>query len=338
MKYRYLGNSGLKVSELCLGAMTFGDDSYGKEIGTITQTEANRLTGIALENGINFFDTADVYSTGMSEIMLGKALGRKMKDAVVATKVRFAMSDKPNDTGLSRTHIIQSCEQSLNRLGSEVIDLYQIHSYDTGTPLQETLRALDDLVRTGKVRYIGCSNLTAWQTMKALAISEKMNLEQFISTQLYYSIGARDAEHELVPLCIDQGLGILCWSPLSGGFFSGKYRKGMDYPADSRRNFKDAPGQRYWPIDEEKGIRIVVELERIGKKCNKTIAQTALNWLLCKPAVSSIIIGARKEGQMIENLGATGWELSAEDMALLDGISEPPIPYPIWHQNYSDKR
>ncbi len=338
MKYRYLGNSGLKVSEICLGVMTFGGDNINNEIATVSQAEANQITSTALELGINFFDTADVYSGGVSETVLGKALGNKRKEAVVATKTRFAMSNKPNDTGLSRFHIIKSCDDSLRRLGTDFIDLYQIHSYDPGTPLEETLRALDHLVQSGKVRYIGCSNLTAWQTMKALAISEKLNLEKFVTTQLYYSIGARDIEHELVPLCIDQKLGVLCWSPLSGGFFTGKYRKGAALPTEARRSNRQSSSLKYWPVNEEKGFEITTQLERIGSNYNKTIAQTALNWLLQKPAVSSVIIGSRNLKQLTENAGATDWSLAAEDVNFLDTISNPEIPYPMWHQLYNDER
>ena len=338
MKYRYLGNSGLKISEICLGVMTFGGDSIQNELATVGQKEADILTSAALDLGINFFDTADVYSGGVSETVLGKALGNRRKEAVVATKVRFAMSRKPNDTGLSRFHIIKSCEDSLRRLGTDFIDLYQIHSYDPGTPLDETLRALDQLVKSGKVRYIGCSNLTAWQTMKALAVAEKMNLEKFVSTQLYYSIGAREIEHELVPLCIDQHLGILCWSPLSGGFFSGKFRRNSNLPTDARRSNKQASSMKFWPVDEEKGFDIVEELERIGKNYDKTVAQTALAWLLSQPAVSSVIIGARNLQQLTENTGATEWQLSADDIEFLDNLSKPVIPYPVWHQKLSDER
>ncbi len=338
MIYRYLGNSGLKVSEICLGVMTFGGDTVKSELATVTQKEANLITSTALDLGINFLDTADVYSGGVSETVLGKALGDRRKDAVVATKVRFAMSNKPNDTGLSRLHIIKSCEDSLRRLGTDFIDLYQIHSYDEGTPLEETLRALDSLVQSGKVRYIGCSNLTAWQTMKALAISEKMNLEKFVSTQLYYSIGARDIEHELVPLCIDQQLGILCWSPLSGGFFTGKFRKNTATPVDSRRSNPKSSSMKYWPVNENKGFEIIEHLEQISKNYDKTIAQTALNWLLCRPKISSVIIGARNIQQLIENTGATDWNLDPEDVKYLDTISKPEVPYPMWHQMYSDER
>jgi len=338
MKYNYLGNSGLKVSEICLGVMTFGGDTVKNELATVNQKEADEITSAALDLGINFFDTADVYSVGVSETVLGKALGNRRKEAVVATKVRFAMSIRPNDTGLSRFHIIKSCEDSLRRLGTDFIDLYQIHSYDKGTPLEETLRALDHLVQSGKVRYIGCSNLTAWQTMKALAISEKMNLEKFVTTQLYYSIGARDIEHELVPLCIDQHLGILCWSPLSGGFFSGKFRSNSSPPANARRSNRQASSMKFWPVDEIKGFEIVEQLERIGNNYNKTIAQTALNWLLCRPAITSVIIGASHIEQLTENAGASDWQLTSDDVEYLDNISKPIVPYPLWHQQYSDDR
>jgi len=338
MKYRYLGHSGLKVSEICLGVMTFGGDIIKNELATVSQKEADIITSTALDLGINFFDTADVYSVGVSETVLGKALGNRRKDAVVATKVRFAMSKSPNDTGLSRTHIIKSCEDSLRRLGTDFIDLYQIHSYDAGTPLEETVRALDSLVQSGKVRYIGCSNLTAWQTMKALAISAKLSLEKFVTSQLYYSIGARDIENELVPLCIDQKLGILCWSPLSGGFFTGKFKKNSALPVEARRSKKGSSSIKYWPVDEEKGFEIVEHLEKIGNNYNKTIAQTALNWLLCRPNISSVIIGARNIQQLTENAGATDWQLSPDDVEYLDNLSKPVIPYPVWHQMYSDER
>lgn len=336
MKYRYLGNSGLKVPEIGLGVMTFTGDN-ADEKGSTDQKEANEITAMALDNGVNFFDTADVYADGMSEIIIGKALGTRRKGAVIGTKVRFAMSDKPNDTGLSRHHIIESCNASLRRLGTDYIDLYQIHSYDPGTPLEETLMALDDLIHGGKVRYIGCSNLTAWQTMKALAISEKLNLEKFITTQLYYSIGARDIEHELVPLCLDQKLGILCWSPLSGGFFTGKYRKGKLLPDGARRSNRQASSMKYWPVDEDKGFEIVEQLNKTASKYGKTIAQVALNWLLQKPAITSVIIGARNNVQLLENIAASGWSLSNEDIVVLDKISAPAVPYPVWHQKYSDE-
>jgi len=337
LEYRYLGNSGLKVSELCFGVMTFTGSSTS-EIGSQDQQQANGLTSMALDLGINFFDTADVYSGGISEIMLGKALGSRRKDAVVASKVRFRTGNRPNDTGLSRHHIIENCNTSLERLGTDYLDLYQIHSYDPGTPLEETLSALDSLIKSGKVRYIGCFNLSAWQTMKALAISEKLKLEKFITTQLYYSIGVRDIEHELVPLCLDQKLGILCWSPLSGGFFTGKFRSRDDSPAGARRSRRDASSLQYWFLDEEKAYTIVDALEATGRKYDKTIAQTAVRWLLQRKAVASVIIGAKKPEQLLENTGAGGWILGAEDMDLLEAISRPQIPYPMSHQLTSDPR
>ena len=236
MKTRFLGNTGVRVSEICFGAMTFGGKGYWKNIGQVEQKEANDLVNTAIEGGINFFDTADVYSEGRSEEILGKALGDKRKDIILATKVRGRTGTGPNDIGLSRKHIIDSCDASLKRLGTDYIDLYQVHSFDPRTPLDETLRTLDDLVRNGKVRYIGVSNYTGWQLMKALAISEKQNLEKFVTLQAYYSLIARDLENELVPLSLDQNLGILTWSPLGGGFLTGKYRRGKPRPEGARRS------------------------------------------------------------------------------------------------------
>jgi aryl-alcohol dehydrogenase-like predicted oxidoreductase len=254
MKMRYLGNSGVKVSEICFGAMTFGGRGYWKTIGELEQKDANELVKLCLDAGINFFDTADVYSEGLSEEMLGKALGSKRKDIILATKVRGRTGKGPNDVGLSRHHIIENCNSSLKRLGTDYIDLYQIHSFDPYTPQEETLRALDDLVRAGKVRYIGASNHTGWQLMKALAISDKQNLERFITLQAYYSLVARDLENELVPLCLDQKLGILPWSPLGGGFLTGKYKKGKERPKNARRYDRES---QFLQFDEEKGFDII---------------------------------------------------------------------------------
>ena len=338
MKYRYLGNSGLKVSEICLGVMTFGGDTVHNEIAHVGQKEANELVAASLDQGVNFFDSADIYSGGNSEILLGKALGNSRSEAVVATKVRFRLGKGQNDVGLTRHHIIKSCEASLKRLGTDYIDLYQIHSFDPRTPLEETLRALDQLVQSGKVRDIGCSNLMAWQMMKMLAISQHLNLEKFITAQLYYSIGTRDIEHELVPLCLDQNMGILCWSPLSGGFFTGKYRKGQPLPQDSRRSDPNAESLRWWPVDEEKGYAIVEELDRISKKHNASIAQTALSFVLRKPAVTSVIVGAKTMSQLLDNVKASDLELSDSDFNFLDEMSRPQVPYPLWHQNYGNDR
>lgn len=327
MTTRFLGNTGVRVSELCFGAMTFGGAGYWTRVGQVQQKEADELVGIAIDNGINFFDTADVYSEGLSEEILGRALGSKRKDVVLATKVRGRTGPGPNDVGLSRRHITDACDASLKRLGTDYIDLYQVHSFDPRTPLEETLRALDDLVREGKVRYIGASNFTGWQLMKALAISEKQNLERFVTLQALYSLISRDLEYELVPLSLDQKLGILPWSPLGGGFLTGKYRRGKPRPEGARRS--DLAGQ-FLQFDEEKGFDIVNELEKIGKGHNATIAQAALNYLLRKPGVTSVIIGARNKEQLADNLKAADWEMSQEEVRHLDELSKPARVYPYW--------
>ena len=327
MKMRLLGNSGLKVSEICFGAMTFGGKGYWKVIGALEQKDVNELVKLALDGGVNFFDTADVYSEGLSEEMLGKALDSHRKEIILATKVRGRTGKGPNDVGLSRHHIIENCNASLKRLGTDYIDLYQLHSFDPFTPQEETLRALDDLVRAGKVRYIGASNHTGWQLMKALAISDKQNLEKFITLQAYYSLVARDLENELVPLCLDQKLGILPWSPLGGGFLTGKYRKGKERPKNARRSDRES---QFLQFDEEKGFDIVDELERIAKNHNATIAQAALNYLLRKPGVSSVIIGARTKEQLADNLKSSDWKMTPEEVTKLDALSMPPKVYPYW--------
>ncbi len=327
MKMRFLGNSGIKVSEICFGAMTFGGRGYWKVIGEVEQNGANELVNTALEGGINFFDTADVYSEGLSEEILGKALGNRRKNIILATKVRGRTGKGPNDAGLSRKHIIDSCNKSLARLGTDYIDLYQIHSFDPYTPQEETLRALDDLVRAGKVRYIGVSNHTGWQLMKALSISEKQNLEKFITLQAYYSLVSRDLENELVPLCLDQKLGILPWSPLGGGFLTGKYRRGKERPKNARRT---DPVNQFLQFDEEKGFMIVEELEKISRNHNATIAQAALNYLLRKPGVSSVIIGAKSKEQLLDNLKTSDWEMVPDEVSRLDELSKPADVYPYW--------
>ncbi len=327
MNMRFLGNSGVKVSELCFGAMTFGGKGYWKIIGEVEQKTADQLVGTAIDGGINFFDTADVYSEGMSEKILGKALGPKRKDIILATKVRGRTGQGPNDIGLSRKHIIDNCNASLKRLGTDYIDLYQVHSFDPVTPLEETLRTLTDLVRDGKVRYIGVSNYTGWQLMKALAISEKYNLEKFVTLQALYSLIARDLENELVPLSLDQNLGILPWSPLGGGFLTGKYRRGKKRPDNARRS---DPNDQFLQFDEEKGFDIVDELEKIAKNHNATITQAALNYLLRKPGVSSVIIGARNKEQLADNLKTSDWEMTKEEVNSLDELSTPARVYPYW--------
>jgi aryl-alcohol dehydrogenase-like predicted oxidoreductase len=327
MKTRFLGNSGVRVSELCFGAMTFGGKGYWTAVGQVPQKEADELIKIAIDGGINFFDTADVYSEGWSEEILGKALGNGRKDIILATKVRGRTGPGPNDVGLSRKHIIDSCDASLKRLGTDYIDLYQVHSFDPRTPLEETLHALDDLVRQGKVRYIGVSNFTGWQLMKALAISDQQNLERFVTLQALYSLIARDLENELVPLALDQKLGILPWSPLGGGFLTGKYRRGKRRPQGARRS---DPGNQFLQFDEEKGFDIVDELEKTAKNHNATIAQAALNYLLRKPGVASVIIGAKNKEQLKDNLNTPEWEMTPEEVARLDKMSTPPRVYPYW--------
>jgi aryl-alcohol dehydrogenase-like predicted oxidoreductase len=327
MKMRFLGNTGIKVSEICLGAMTFGGKGYWKAIGELGQRDADVLVNAALDGGVNFFDVADVYSEGLAEEILGKALGKKRKEIILATKVRGRTGKGPNDVGLSRHHIIEGCNASLKRLDTDYIDLYQVHSFDPLTPLEETLRALDDLVRSGKVRYIGASNYAGWQLMKALSISDKHNIERFVTLQAYYSLVARDLENELVPLCLDQKLGILPWSPLGGGFLTGKYRKGKERPDNARRT---NPENQFLQFDEDNGFNIVDKLEKIAGSHKATITQAALNYLLRKPGVSSVIIGAKSLDQLTDDLKASDWEMTPEEVSKLDALSEPPSVYPYW--------
>jgi aryl-alcohol dehydrogenase-like predicted oxidoreductase len=327
MRMRFLGKTGIKVSEICLGAMTFGGRGYWKYIGELEQKDADILVMTALDTGVNFFDVADVYSEGLAEEMLGKALGNSRKDIILATKVRGRTGKGPNDVGLSRNHIIEACNASLKRLGTDYIDLYQVHSFDPYTPLEETLRALDDLVRTGKIRYIGASNYTGWQLMKALSVSDKYYLERFVTLQAFYSLVARDLENELVPLSLDQKLGILPWSPLGGGFLTGKYRRGKKRPENARRT---DPENQFLQFDEEKGYDIVDELEKIAHNHNATITQAALNYLLRKPGVSSVIIGVKNKRQLSDDLKSSDWEITPEEVSSLDAISEPPRVYPYW--------
>ncbi|MFC1992586.1 aldo/keto reductase [Chloroflexota bacterium] len=325
MKTRFLGKSGIKVSELCFGTMTFGGRGRHKRIGEVSQKEADTLVGIALDAGINFFDTADVYSEGLSEEICGKALGSRRKDVILGTKVRARMGSGPNDVGLSRHHILEGCDASLRRLGTDYIDLYQVHSFDPITPLEETLRALDDLVRQGKVRYIGCSNFAGWHLMKALSISEKYGWERLVSFQGRYSLVERDLEYDLLPLCLDQELGILAYGTLGGGFLSGKYQREQPRPKGTR--FSDS-GAGTLPFDEEKGFDIVKQLGQISKEHDATIAQTAINYILHKPGITSVLIGTRTSEQLVKNLKTTDWELTQAEIARLDELTQPFPIYP----------
>jgi aryl-alcohol dehydrogenase-like predicted oxidoreductase len=327
MKMRFLGKTGLQVSELCVGTANFGATGIYEQSGKIDQKEADLIVNMALDSGINFFNTAQRYSYGIAEEILGKALRARRKEAIVITKINPARQPGPNDGGLSRNHIIQGCDASLKRLQTDYIDLYEIHEFDSYTPLEVTLRTLDDLVREGKVRYIGCSNFKGWQLMKALAISEKNGWEKFVTLETEYSLLVRAVEYELVPLCLDQGLSILAWSPLHGGYLTGKYRQDKPWPTGTRfGNLED----KFWPVEPQKLFAIVDELDRIAKEHNVTVPQAALNYLLRKPGMTSLIIGMRTAKQLEENLGATDWEMTPEEVARLDRLSEPPRQYPYY--------
>ncbi len=328
MKYNILGNTGLKVSELCLGTMTFGGKGYWTAIGQLPQEPVDELVKRSVEAGINFIDTANVYSEGLSEEMTGKAirnLNLKRDDLIIATKVRGKMGEGPNNTGLTRKHIMQQAEESLKRLNIDYIDLYQIHGYDPLTPLEETLRALDDLVASGKVRYIGCSNLAAWQLMKALSYSTYKDISKFVSLQAYYTIAGRDLERELIPLLNDQKVGLMVWSPLAGGLLSGKYGRNMQGPEDSRRINFDFP-----PVNKEKAYDIIDVMQSIAQQKGISVAQLALAWLLHQPAVTSVIIGAKKTEQLEDNLKAIDVRLTPEELQKLDEISKLQPEYPGW--------
>ncbi|RKH29320.1 aldo/keto reductase [Corallococcus sicarius] len=325
MHYRPLGRTGLFVSELCFGAMTFGGEGFWKNIGQQGQAEADALVGRCLDAGINFFDTANVYSFGQSEALLGKALVAKRSQVVLATKVRGRMGPGVNEVGLSRYHLFESVHASLQRLGTDHIDLLQIHGYDAATPLDETLRALDDLVREGKVRYLGASNLAAWQLMKALGLSDSKHLARFESLQAYYSIAGRDLERELVPLMKDQQVGLMVWSPLAGGFLTGKYRRDSKGPEGTRRAVFDFP-----PVDRERAYNVIDVMDGIAKEQGATVARVALAWLLHQPHVTTVILGARTAEQLEDNLAATGLRLTPKQLEQLDAVSRLPAEYPGW--------
>jgi aryl-alcohol dehydrogenase-like predicted oxidoreductase len=309
--------------------MGFGGAGKFANVGELDVQAAGRQIDLCLDAGVTFVDTADVYSEGASEEIVGKAIRGRRNRITLATKVRFAMGDGPNDAGLSRAHIIKACEDSLRRLGTEWIDLYQVHEWDGQTPLEETLDALDRLVRDGKVRYVGCSNYGGWQMSKGLGISARDGFKRFVSNQIYYSLQAREAEYEIVPAALDQGVGLLIWSPLAGGLLSGKYRRGVEAPAGSRQLTDwDEP-----PVRDQEGLYDIVEaLVEIGEAHDVSAAQVALAWTLGRPGVSSVIVGARTEEQLADNLAAADLELTAEERARLDELSALPLLYPFWHQ------
>lgn len=328
MEYRRLGRTGLYVSQLCLGTMTFGGQGMWKAIGQLDITAVEELVSTAMASGVNFIDTADVYSEGQSEILLGKALktlGVKRSDVVIASKVYGAMGKGPNDMGASRAHIMDGVAASLERLQLDYIDLYQIHANDPITPVDETLRALDDLVRQGMVRYVGVSNWQAWKIMKALGHAEHHNLARFESLQAYYTIAGRDLEREIVPLLQDQNVGLLVWSPLAGGLLSGKFGPGANGPEGARRIDFDFP-----PVNRDRAYACVEVMREIANAKGATVAQVALAWLLAKPWVTSVIIGAKTRDQLTDNLRSVDVALSSEDMAKLDAISSLAPEYPGW--------
>ena len=335
MEYRQLGRSGLLVSVLTMGTMTMGGKGNFAKVGKVGVAEARRQIDLCIDAGVNLIDTANVYSSGASEEIIGEALGGKRKGGVlIATKARFAMGEGPNDRGLSRYHLIRECEASLKRLNTDVIDLYQVHQWDGLTPLEETLSALDMLVRTGKVRYIGCSNYSGWHIMKALNVSERHRLPRFVSQQIHYTLQAREAEYELVPISIDQGLGILVWSPLAGGLLSGKHRRNQKAPEGTRQ----LAGWNEPPIHDENRLWNIVEaVVTVAAGRGVSGAQVALAWLLGRPGVTSLVIGGRTAAQFKDNLAACALKLSPEERQMLDKVSAPPIIYPYWHQQWTAK-
>ena len=329
MEYRTLGKSGLRVSVLTMGTMTFGGRGGFAQVGSTDVDQARRQVDMCLDAGINLIDTADVYSGGLAEDILGEVLRGRRDDVLVATKVRMTMGRGPNDAGLSKHHVITGCEASLRRLGTDHIDLYQVHEWDGQTPLEETLEALGLLVSSGKVRYVGASNYASWQLMKALGTSERLGLPRFVSQQIYYSLQGREAEYELIPLAVDQGLGVLVWSPLAGGLLSGKYRRGQQPPEGSR-------GLTDWnepPVYDQEGLYDIIEvLVKIAEQRGVSPAQVALAYTLAKPAVTSLVIGARTGEQLADNLAAADLTLSDDERSQLDAASAPPLLYPYWHQ------
>lgn len=336
MEFRQLGASGLKVPILSFGTGTFGGTTdFFKKWGSTEVEEATRLIDICFEAGVNLFDTADIYSLGASEEILGNALKGKRSKALISTKATFKMGEGPNDQGSSRFHIINACEGSLKRLGTDYIDIYFMHGFDALTPPEETLKALDHLIESGKVRYIGCSNYSGWQVMKSLAVSEKYGLCRYVAYQGYYSLIGRDYEEELMPLGMDQKVALMVWSPLGWGRLTGKLKRGQPLPEG---RLKQGGAEGGPPVDEEFLFTVLDVMEEIGNQTGKTISQIALNWLLQRPTVANIVIGARNEKQLKDNLGAIGWNLTKEQMERLDKVSAKTPQYPYWHQRQFPER
>jgi aryl-alcohol dehydrogenase-like predicted oxidoreductase len=332
MEYRQLGASGLMVPALSFGTGTFGGgNEFFKAWGASDVAEATRLVDICLEAGVNLFDSADGYSNGLAEEILGRAVKGRRDQVLISTKGSFRRGPGPNQLGSSRHHLTHAVEASLRRLGTDYIDLYQLHGFDALTPVEETLGTLGDLVRAGKIRYIGCSNFSGWHLMKSLAAAEKHALPRHVAHQAYYSLVGRDYEWELMPLALDQKVGAVVWSPLGWGRLTGKFRRGQPFPEESRLH--NATVQERGPqVPEEYLYRVVDALDAVASETGKSVPQVALNWLLRRPTVASVIVGARNEAQLRQNLGAVGWALTSAQVALLDAASAVPLAYPYWHQ------
>jgi aryl-alcohol dehydrogenase-like predicted oxidoreductase len=336
MEYRQLGKSGLKVPVLSYGTGTFGGGTeFFKAWGASDVAEATRLVDLCLDAGVNLFDTADVYSNGLSETILGKAIAGRRDKVLVSTKATFRMADGPNDLGSSRHHLVQACEASLRRLGTDYIDIYHLHGFDALTPIDEVLSTLDNFVTSGKVRYIACSNFSGWHLMKSLDVADRYGWARYVGHQVYYSLIGREYEWELMPLGLDQGVGALVWSPLGWGRLTGKIRRGQPLPKESRLHKTAEQGPQ---VSDEYLYRVVDALDAVAKECGKSVPQVALNWLLQRPTVSTVIMGARNEEQLRQNLDSAGWNLSAAQVAKLDAASDLIPVYPYWHQRQFTER
>ncbi len=330
MEFRQLGGSGLKVPALSLGTGTFGGSTdFFRAWGTTDVKEATRLVDICLEAGLNMFDSADIYSDGLAEEILGKAVAGRRDSVIISTKATFRAGEGPNDVGSSRHHLLRAVEAGLRRRGTDYIDIFQLHGFDALTPVEETLRALDDLVRAGKIRYLGCSNFSGWHLMKSLAVADRYGLTRYVAHQAYYSLIGREYEWELMPLALDQKVGAVVWSPLGWGRLTGKIRRGQPLPKQSRLHVTADNGPQ---VADAYLYGVVVAIDAVAKETGKTVPQIALNWLLQRPTVANVIIGARNEEQLRQNLGAVGWTLTPEQVAKLDAASAQTPIYPYWHQ------
>lgn len=337
MEYRFLGGSGLQVPVLSFGTATFGGSGdFFKAWGSQQVEEASRLINLCMDAGLNFFDTADIYSQGLSEEILGKAIAGKRHDVLIATKGTFPFGSGPNNQGSSRFHLTRQVEGSLKRLGTDYIDVYHMHGFDASTPVEETLRTLDNLVQSGKIRYIAASNFSGWHLMKSLSVSERYGWSKYIAHQVYYSLLHREYEWELMPLGLDQKVGAIIWSPLSAGMLGGKYRRNQPPPQDSRVAQGGSPIPQA-VVNNEHLYNIMDVLDAVAQETEKSVAQVALNWLLQRPTVANIIVGARNEEQLKQNLGAVGWSLDTDQIRRLDQASELPTTYPYWHQRQNTR-